>query len=80
VIRHETARASRMIDLWESEIDHPQMRGALSLAQITLGCALGLEVRNPDFHWRGGHGKLCAWHDRIAARPSFTATVPPAGH
>ena len=80
LIQHEAARGSRMIDLWESAIDHPQMRGALSLAQITLGCALGLEVRNPDFHWRGGHGKLSAWYDRIAARPSFTATVPPAGH
>ena len=78
VIRHEAERASRMADLWEAEIAHPWMRGALNLAQITLGCALGLEARNPDLHWRTGHAKLCDWFDRIAARPSFVATAPQA--
>jgi glutathione S-transferase len=78
IIRHETARASRMTDLWEREIDHPLMSGALSLAQITLACALGLEVRNPSISWRSGHPKLCAWFDRLATRPSFAATAPPA--
>jgi glutathione S-transferase len=80
VIRHETSRAERMADLWESEIDHPYMRGGLNLVQIALGCALGLEARNPDLDWRQGHPKLCDWYERIAARPSFTATAPPAGH
>ena len=79
VIRHEADRASRMADLWDVEIDHPWMRGALNLAQITLGCALGLETRNPDINWRPGRTKLSDWFDRIAARPSFAATAPPAG-
>ena len=79
VIRHEADRASRMADLWDVEIDHPWMRGALNLAQITLGCALGLEARNPDLRWRPGRTKLSDWFDRIAARPSFAATAPPAG-
>jgi glutathione S-transferase len=78
VIRHESERASRMADLWETEIAHPWMRGALNLAQITLGCALGLEARNPDLNWRAGHAKLADWFSRIAARPSFVATVPQA--
>jgi len=52
VIHHETARARRMINLWEREIDHPVMRGGLNLVQIRLGCALGLEARNPQFRWR----------------------------
>ena len=77
VIQHETDRARRMADLWEAEIDRPLMRGALNMAQITLACALGLEARNPDFRWRPRHPKLCAWFDRVAARPSFTATAPP---
>jgi len=77
VIRHETDRASRMADLWEKEIAHPFMRGGLNLVQITLACALGLEVRNPHLHWRPQHPKLSAWFDRIASRPSFAATVPP---
>jgi glutathione S-transferase len=66
-----------MADLWELEIGHPLMQGPFNLAQITLGCALGLEARNPDFRWRAGRPKLCEWFDRIAARPSLAATAPP---
>jgi len=78
VIQHETDRARRMTDAWEREIEHPLMRGALNMIQITLASALGLEARNPDFRWRPGHPKLCEWFDRIAARPSFAATAPPS--
>jgi glutathione S-transferase len=77
VIRHEERRSARMADLWETEIDHPLMCGALNLAQITLACALGLEARIPDFRWRPGHPKLCDWFGRIATRPSFAVTAPP---
>jgi glutathione S-transferase len=78
VIRHEIDRAMRMVELWEREISHPYMRGALNMAQLTLACALGLEARNPDFDWRSGHARLCDWFAPIAARPSFTVTAPPA--
>jgi len=78
IIQHEANRSRRMADLWEKEIDHPLMRGALNLAQMTLACGLGLEVRNPDLRWRTGHTKLCEWFDRLCARPSFAATAPPA--
>jgi glutathione S-transferase len=77
-IRHETERARRMADLWETQIDHAMMRGALNLAQITLACGLGLEARNPDFRWRASHPRLSDWFDRIAARPSFASTAPSA--
>lgn len=77
VIRHETDRAGRMVDTWEGEVDHPLMRGALNMIQLTLACALGLEARNPGFRWRARHPGLSGWFDRIAARPSFAATVPP---
>src|SRR5271165_1155314 len=52
VIRHETDRAGRLIDQWEIEIDNPLMWGTLNLVQITLSCALGLEVRYRDVRWR----------------------------
>lgn len=78
VIRHEADRARRMADVWEREIDHALMRRPLNVIQITLACALGLEARNPGFRWRPGRPKLSQWFDRIAARPSFTATAPPA--
>ena len=80
VLRHEADRANRMADLWEAEIEHPLMRASLNLAQITLGCGLGLEARNPDLHWRAGRAKLSDWFDHIAARPSFVATAPPPSH
>jgi glutathione S-transferase len=77
VVQHEMNRAQRMADLWEAQIGHPLMHGALNFAQITLGCALGLEARNPDSRWRPRHPKLSNWFDHIAARPSFAATAPP---
>jgi glutathione S-transferase len=77
VIQHEADRSRRMANLWEREIDRPLMRGALNMAQLTLACALGLEARNPHFHWRPGHPRLCDWFGPIAARPSFAATAPP---
>lgn len=77
VVRHEADRSRRMADVWETEIDHPLMHGALNLVQITLACALGLDARIPEFRWRPGHPELSDWFDRIAARPSFAATAPP---
>jgi glutathione S-transferase len=78
VIQHEADRSRRMAAAWEAEIGHSLMQGALSMLHLTLGCALGLEARNPDLDWRRGRPKLCDWYSRIAARPSFAATVPPA--
>jgi glutathione S-transferase len=75
VIRHETERARRMIEVWEEEIASPVMQGALNMVQLTLGCALGLEARNPSFLWRPGRPKLAGWFERFAARPSFAATA-----
>jgi len=77
IIGHETSRAARLVDLWETEIDCPTMQGELNLPQVALACALGLEARNHDFLWRDGHPKLRRWYDRIAERPSLAATAPP---
>jgi len=75
VIEHEARRSERMADLWETQIGHPAMHGPLNLAQITLGCALGLEARIPDLKCRQGRPQLCAWFDAFALRPSFVATT-----
>jgi glutathione S-transferase len=77
VLQHEAARSGRMADLWEKELDHPLLRGPLDMVQLTLGCALGLEARNPDFRWRPGHPNLGDWYSRVASRASFMATRPP---
>lgn len=77
VIAHEAERARRMTDVWEREIAHPALHGPLNMLQITLGCTLGLEARNPGFRWRPQHPKLLEWYAPIAARASFAETVPP---
>lgn len=77
IIRHEIERARRMADLWEREIGHAWMRAGLNMAQLTLGCTLGLEARNREFDWRTGHPRLVDWFQRFSARPSFVATAPP---
>lgn len=77
VIRHEQDRARRMMDLWDREVGHTVMHGPFNRVQLTLACALGLEARNPGLRWRTGHPALVDWYDRIVARPSFAATVPP---
>ena len=77
IILHELRRGERMADLWEKEIGLPLMGGALNMVQITLACALGLDARIPEFRWRPGRPRLAGWYERIAARPSFGATVPP---
>lgn len=78
VLAHEAHRSERLVAAWEAEIAHPVMRGALNRVQLTLACALGFEARMPAFRWRPGHPYLTAWFERIAARPSFAATAPPA--
>lgn len=50
---------------------------ALTLADITLGCALGyILFRYPGIDWRGRHGNLAALYDRLMQRASFSATRP----
>jgi glutathione S-transferase len=76
ILRHEAARAARLFGVWEREIAQPPMHGPLSMAQLTLACALGLEMRMPELDWRTGHPALVDWYEPIAARPSFAATRP----
>lgn len=79
IIAHEEARALRMADLFDGEMDNPILTGPLNIAQITLGCALngGGAPLLCGREWRTERPALAAWADRIAARPSFEATVPP---
>jgi len=78
IIGHEQARAYRLADAFEAEMDNPVMAGPLSMAQITLACALhGRDGRPAGYDWRTGHPKLSAWVDRIGERPSVSSTLPP---
>jgi glutathione S-transferase len=53
---------------------------SFSLADIATGCALGyLDLRQPDLDWRVEYPNLLRLADKLARRPSFAETVPPAG-
>lgn len=78
IIGHETARALRMLDAFEREMDNPVFTGPLNMAQLTLACTLhGRDRLGDGVDWRDGRPKLAAWIDRIGKRPSFAATMPP---
>lgn len=77
IILHETARAKRLLALWERGIDDPVFHGPLNMVQIVMGCTLGFADLIPEFEWRAGHPKLDAWFAGISERNSFVETAPP---
>ena len=51
----------------------------LSLSDVATGCALGyLDFRFPHIDWRGAHPNLARLADKLAKRPSFIDSLPPA--
>jgi glutathione S-transferase len=50
-----------------------------TLADVSVGCALGyLDFRFPHIDWRGEHANLKKLGDKLATRPSFVDSAPPA--
>jgi len=50
-----------------------------TLADIALGVTLGyLDFRFPEIGWRADYPNLARHYEKLAARPSFIETVPPA--
>ena len=51
----------------------------LSLSDVATGCALGyLDFRFPHIDWRSTHPNLTKLADKLAKRPSFIDSLPPA--
>jgi glutathione S-transferase len=78
-------RQQRKIDLGVGALaaegaDRPWCNGeGYSLADIAAGCALGyLDFRQPDLDWRALHPNLARLADKLARRPAFAETAPPA--
>jgi glutathione S-transferase len=80
-----TARQHSKIDaalaaMAQGLADKPFCAGVyMTLADIAVGCALGyLDFRMPDLDWRTRHPALNKLYDKLAVRPSFVDTAPPA--
>ena len=79
MIAAETARANRVADTLEREVDAGAYTGPIDAAQIVLGAALeNAARRHKVWDWCSLHPRLSAFLDEIARRPSFVATVQPA--
>ena len=80
-IERQLGKISRGLTALEARV--AQRKGcageALSIADIAIGCTLGyLDFRFAHLGWRAAHPQLAAWAAGLLARPSFTATAPPA--
>lgn len=63
------------LDVLEAEAK--DLRGGLTIGQITVGCALGyLDFRFASENWRKKRKNLAAWYDKFSQRESMKATVP----
>jgi glutathione S-transferase len=70
--QHEKMR--RALDVIEHDVS---AYGAIDLASVTLGCALGyLDFRHGALHWRADRPKLTVWYSHFETRPSMIATAP----
>jgi glutathione S-transferase len=60
--------------------DKPFCSGVhISLSDVAVGCALGwLSFRFPEWTWRTDYPNLARLADKLAQRPSFADTLPPA--
>ena len=80
VIALETMRANRVADALDRDVAQGGYGDGDGLdgGALALGCALGYcEKRHTAWRWREARPALSAWFDRISARPSFQATIPP---
>ena len=61
----------------EMEVEADELGGAVTIGQITVGCALGyLDFRYASEDWRSKHRRLAAWFDELAKRKSIELTKP----
>jgi glutathione S-transferase len=58
--------------------DHSWCMGThFSLADVTVGCALGyLVFRFPEIDWQVKHPNLARLYNKVMQRPAFVDTVP----
>ena len=81
VVARQAGKVSAALAEMSRELaDRPWCNGeAYSLGDIAAGCALGyLDLRDPGRDWRGDYPNLARHAEKLALRPSFADTVPPA--
>ena len=74
-ITRQTEAIDRTLNSFEGAI--ASFGESITMAHISLGCALGwLDFRMPNHDWRKDRPQLSHWFSQISARPSMIATMP----
>lgn len=76
-VEAQWSKIARALDSLESRwMAH--LYGPFDIGQIAIVAALGyLDLRHTIRDWRAGRPSLAVWAEKMAARPSVKATVPP---
>lgn len=74
-IEGQTGKIQRAVQSLEEHAS--ELNGPLTIAHITVGCALGyLDFRFGDQHWRHNAPKLAQFQEKFAARESMVTSCP----
>lgn len=77
LLRRQQGKIGRTLDSLERQAAAGALDGAVTIGEVTLGCALGyLDFRFDEDRWRDGRPALARWFEGFAARPSMQATKP----
>jgi len=86
--RDESERSAGNVERWKGsiidslqQVEHQinTLPNELTIAQITLGAALGyLDFRLSYLEWRNGYPQTASWFEQFSAQPSMVATEPPS--
>lgn len=77
LLEHESARAHRIADAFESEVAHPVLQGSLNMTQLVLAVALETARLRKFGDLTEDRPRLAAWIAPMSQRPSMLATLPP---
>lgn len=76
IIAHESARAQRLADVFETKVREPVLQGPMTMAHLILVVALEDSRRRGTGDLTQGRPQLAAWLKAVAERPSIRATAP----
>lgn len=80
-ITRQSAKIERALQVMSDELGARNWCSgdAYNLSDIAVGCCLGyLDLRLPEANWRKAHPNLARLAEKLAQRPSFKDTAPPA--
>lgn len=80
-IAHQQGKIDRALRVMSDELGNRNWSTGdfFNLSDVAVGCCLGyLDLRLPEQHWRKAYANLAKLADKLAQRPSFRDTIPPA--